>query len=61
MPYTNDLTDDKVNHFFNTEIGTLEATMAKLREEGVEILEDLAEFNAEDAISVADYLMNPGG
>ena len=34
MPCMTELADDEVNHFFNIEIGTSEATMVKLREEG---------------------------
>ena len=35
MPYTTELTDDEVNHFFNIEIGIPEVIMVKLREEGI--------------------------
>ena len=37
MPYATDFTEAKVNHFFNVEIGILEPTLAKTREEGIEI------------------------
>ena len=61
MPCTTELTDDEVNHFFNVEIGMLEVTMVKLREEGIWRPEGLADFNAKDVNSIADALRNPGG
>ena len=38
MSYTIDLTEAKVNHFFNVEIRIPEPTMVELREEGIERL-----------------------
>ena len=60
MHHTAELTDDEVNYFY-IEIGTLEVTMVKLQEEGIERLEDLVEFNAEDVNSVAEALGKSGG
>ena len=61
MPYATDPTDIKVNHFFNTEIGTPEPTMVKLREEGIEKPEYLVELNSEDVKSIAEALRKLGG
>ena len=61
MPYTTDLTEAEVNHFFNVEIGIPELTMVKLREEGIERPENLVEFNSEDVKGIAEALRKPGG
>ena len=45
MLYATNLTDVKVNHFFNIEIFIQEPTIVKLREEGIERPEHLVEFN----------------
>ena len=61
MTYTTDLTEAEVNHFFNVEIGIPEPTMVKLREEGIERLENLVEFNSKDVEGIAEALCKPGG
>ena len=60
MSHTNEIIDDEVNNFFDVEIGTLEVTMVKLREEGIERPEDLVEFNAKDVKSVNEAHVKPG-
>ena len=59
MSHTTELADDEVNHFFIMEIGFLEATMVKLREEDVNSPEDLFDFNADDVSTIADDLRKP--
>ena len=53
MPCKTELTDDKVNYFFNMEIGILDTTLVKLLDEGTNRPEELAEFNADDMSVIA--------
>ena len=61
MPYTTDLIETEVNHFFNVKIGISEPTMVKLREEGIKRLENLVGYNSEDLKGIVEALREPGG
>ena len=61
MPHTTDLTEAEAHHFFNVEIGILEPTMTKLREEGIERPAHLVEFNYDDAKCIAEASRKPRG
>ena len=61
MPFTTDLTEAEVKHFFSVEIGIPEPTMVKIRVEGIERPENLVEFNSEDLKVIAQALRKPGG
>ena len=60
-PYTTELTDDEANHLWNIEIGIPEAATVKLREKGVNRIEDLVDFNVDAVSTIAESLRKPGG
>ena len=60
MRCTTELTEAEVNHFFNVEIGIPELTMVKLRKEGIERLENLVEFNSDNAKDIAEASLKLG-
>ena len=51
----------KTNHFFNVEIGMIEATLVKSLEDGTERLKYHVEFNAECVNIIAEALRKTGG
>ena len=61
MPHTTSLDDCQVKHFFEIELGTPEATVERLAEEGIERPEDLVEFSLADIKTMVADLRRPGG